>query len=49
MPMGKKTLEVAGVFADGTILTDYYSGQKISVESGKVSLDSNWEIVLLGK
>lgn len=49
MPTGPKTLEVAGVFAEGALVTDYYSGQKLLVSGGKVSLDSKWEIVLLGK
>lgn len=48
LPKGKKTLEVGGVFADGAEVTDYYSGQKLSVIGGKVMVDSEWGIVLLG-
>jgi len=48
MPKGKKTLEVAGVFADGAMVNDYYSGQKLMVSAGKVMVDSEWGIVLLG-
>jgi len=49
MPKGKKTLEVAGAFANGTVVTEYYSGQKLTVNNGKVMLDSEWGIVLLGR
>ena len=49
LPKGKKTLEVGGVFSDGTMVTDYYSGQKLSVIAGKVIVDSESGIVLLGR
>ncbi len=49
MPKGKKTLEVGGVFKDGTVVSDYYSGQKITVSNGKVAVDSEWGVVLLGR
>jgi alpha-amylase len=49
LPKGKKTLEVGGIFPDGTALMDYYSGQKLAVSGGKVVVDSEWGIVLLGK
>lgn len=49
LPTGQKSLDVRGVFADGTVLQDYYSGQKLTVIQGKVILDSPWEIVLLGQ
>lgn len=49
MPKGEKTLAVSGIFADGTLLTDYYSGQKQKVVNGKVRVDSSWDIVLLGE
>lgn len=47
-PLGKKSLDVRGVFTDGTVLQDYYSGQKVTVQRGQVSFDSSWDIVLLG-
>lgn len=47
-PKGKKEVDVHGIFQDGTILTDYYSGQKISVKDGKAIVDSGFEIILLG-
>ncbi len=46
---GKKEIPVRGVFADGTTLKDYYSGQKVKVVAGRVSVNSQFEIVLLGK
>jgi alpha-amylase len=49
LPKGKKTLDVGSVFADGTVVTDYYSGQKLRVCDGKVMVDSGWGIVLLGR
>jgi len=49
LPTGKKEIAVQGVFADGTRLTDFYSGKKGRVVAGKVSVDSPFDIVLLGK
>ncbi len=46
---GKKTIEVNGLFADGKELIDYYSGEKVKVESGRVVIDTDYAIVLLGK
>lgn len=46
---GKKDINVRGVFADGTVIQDYYSGQNLKVSSGKVSVESGYGIVLLGK
>ena len=48
-PKGKKEVMVQGIFPDGTVLTDYYSGQRVTVSAGKVIVDSQFEIVLLGK
>ena len=44
-----KQVNVAGVFADGTQLRDFYSGASISVINGKVSFSSNSPIILLEK
>lgn len=49
MPPGPKKLDVTGVFPDGTVVLDYYSGQKQMVSGGTVLLNSEWEIVLLGR
>lgn len=49
LPAGRKALSVQGVFPDGTLLRDYYSGQQATVTRGKVVIVSGEEIVLLGK
>jgi len=49
LPKGRKTLDVGGVFANGSVVKDYYSGQKLTVSGGKVTVDSEWGIVLLGR
>jgi alpha-amylase len=49
MPNGRKTLPVQNVFPDGTILIDYYSGQKTTVTGGSATVTSDFGIVLLGK
>lgn len=46
---GRKTLQAGGTFRDGTRLYDYYSGSWTSVKKGRVAIDSEWEIVLLGR
>jgi alpha-amylase len=45
---GKKTIDVNGVFQEGTRLLDYYSGSVLQVKKGKVEVDSEYDIVLLG-
>lgn len=47
LPSGEKTLDVSRLFKDGDILHDSYSNLDVEVESGKVSLDSEFDIVLL--
>lgn len=49
LPKGPKSIQVAGIFAEGAALKDYYSGQNLTVANGRVSIDSEWGIVLLGK
>ncbi len=49
LPAGDKTIDVRGVFADGTILRDYYSGQKVKVAGEKVIVRSKFNLVLLGQ
>lgn len=46
---GIKQIAVKDVFADGTKLKDYYSGQNVDVNDGKVNIDSPFGIVLLGE
>jgi len=49
LPTGAKTLDVTGVFAESTTVRDYYSGQKVTVRSGKAMVNSAFGLVLLGK
>jgi alpha-amylase len=49
MKPGPKRIPAAGVFADGTVLYDYYSGKKVKVKEGIVLVDSPFDIVLLGQ
>ena len=44
-----KEVNVAGVFADGSQLKDFYSGALMPVINGKVSFSSNAPIILLEK
>ena len=48
MAKGIKDVNVAGVFADGTQLKDFYSGQTVTVENSKVVIDTAYDILLLG-
>lgn len=45
---GEKQIDLNGLFEDGDILLDYYSGKKVAVEAGSVNLDTPYDIVLLG-
>ena len=49
LPIGKKELSVGTIFRDGTKLKDAYSGKETTVVNGKVSIDSEFDIVLLEK
>lgn len=49
LPKGKKEFVVQGIFADGTVLFDYYSQQNVIVNGTKVTVDSPFDVVLLGK
>ena len=46
---GPKTISVFGVFPDGAVLLDHYSGNTAVVSGGKVSLDTPFGLVLLGE
>ena len=46
---GEKYLDLGNTFKDGTRLYDAYSEQYSTVEEGKVRIDSEANIVLLGK
>ena len=43
------TVTVAGVFPDGTKLTDYYTGQPVTVTNGAVTLSNPGVVILLGE
>ena len=47
LPMGQKEISVGAIFKDGTKLKDAYSGKVTVVSNGKVSIDSEFDIVML--
>ena len=49
MEKGRKDIPVRGVFEDGMTVKDFYSGQTLKVASGRVTVESEFGIVLLGK
>lgn len=46
---GEKTLNTLDLFKNGTMVKDYYSGKMVKVESGRIVLDTPFDIVLLGE
>ncbi|MFT4973196.1 MAG: alpha-amylase, partial [Saprospiraceae bacterium] len=48
-PIGQKEFSVGTVFANGTKLKDAYSGKETIVSNGKISIDTDFDIVLLEK
>ena len=49
MPTGDKHIDVHGVFAEGAVVRDYYSGAEAQVMDGKVMFDTEFDLVLLGE
>jgi alpha-amylase len=49
LPIGQKEFSVGTVFANGTKLKDAYSGKETIVSNGKISIDTDFDIVLLEK
>ena len=47
LPLGKKEISIGTLFKNGTTLQDAYSGKKVVVENGKISIDTEFDIVLL--
>lgn len=45
--IGTKELSVGSIFANGTLLKDAYSGTEVTVSNGKVTVDTEFDIVLL--
>ncbi|MCU4176592.1 alpha-amylase family glycosyl hydrolase [Carboxylicivirga sp. N1Y90] len=46
---GMKQVDVEGIFEEGELLTDFYSGKTVKVQNGKVQFDSDKTIVLLAQ
>jgi alpha-amylase len=49
LPLGTKEIDVQKVFENGQLLNDYYSGKKVKVKNGLVTIDSDFNIILLGE
>jgi alpha-amylase len=49
LPKGKKEITVGSVFENGTKLTDAYSHKEVMVENGTITIDTDFDIVLLEK
>ena len=47
LPIGKKEISVGTIFENGTTVIDFYSSKEVIVTNGKISLDSNYTILLL--
>lgn len=47
LPKGKKVIDIAAVFENGTLLSDAYSGTNAIVENGKITIETAYNIVLL--
>ncbi len=46
---GEKTIDVSKIFEEGTVLRDAYSGETATVVNGKITINSNFSIVLIEK
>lgn len=46
---GEKVLPTYSIFNNGDVVKDYYSNTLVTVEGGKVVLNTPYEIVLLGE
>ena len=49
LPKGQKEISVGTIFKDGTKLKDAYSGKEVVVSNGKVTIDTEFDFVLLEK
>ncbi len=49
LPKGEKTIDVNGVFEDGSMLIDHYSGERIQIVDQNILMDTPFEIVLLAE
>lgn len=46
-PIGNKEINVANYFTEGTSVRDAYSGQLAKVENGKITINTNYTILLI--
>ncbi len=49
MNKGKKTIAIYNVFKNGEILKDYFSDTLVTVQNNRIVLDTNHDVILLGK
>lgn len=49
LPLGNKEIEVGDIFGKNGTFYDYYSEQELMVRDGKISLDSPYNMVLIGR
>jgi alpha-amylase len=49
LPIGNKEISVDNLFINGTMVKDAYSGKTANVVGGKVTIDSEFGIILLEK
>lgn len=49
LPKGKKEIQVNNVFAEGQKVKETYSNQVFEVKNGKISIESDFDIVLIEK
>lgn len=47
LPKGDKTISVGDTFKNGAVVTDNYSGKTATVKNGKISIVSDFDMVLL--
>ncbi|WP_236250468.1 alpha-amylase family glycosyl hydrolase [Microbulbifer sp. ALW1] len=48
MSVGEKSVNTGEVFAEGTLVKDYYSGAEARVENGSLTFDTEFDTLLLG-
>ena len=46
---GEKNIDVSKIFEEGTVLRDAYSGETATVKNGKITINSDFNIVLIEK
>ncbi|WP_407556615.1 alpha-amylase family glycosyl hydrolase [Winogradskyella sp. 4-2091] len=49
LEQGKKVIDVSKIFEEGDVLNDTYSGKTATVENGEITIDSEFEVVLIEK